>query len=44
MSMFAYMAGGEEVGLGGYKMFCRRGSEFFHLPVCVWGEGGKGQV
>ena len=45
MSMlFAYMAGGEGVGVRGFKMFCQRGSEFFLLGlyVCVWGGGGGG--
>ena len=38
MSMlFAYMAGGEGVGVRGFKMFCRRGSEFFLLALCVGG-------
>ena len=39
MSMlFAYLAGGEEVGVRGFKMFCHKGSEFFYLLcVCVWG-------
>ena len=39
MSMlFAYMAGGEGVGIRGFKMFCQRGSELFlyDLCVCVW--------
>ena len=37
MSMlFAYMAGGEGVGVRGFKMFCQRGSEFFLLALCVW--------
>ena len=48
MSMlFAYMAGGEGVGINGFKMFCQWGSEFFILAlcvcVCVCG-GGGGQV
>ena len=44
MSMlFAYMAGGEGVGVRGFKMFCRRGSEFFLLALCVWGRGGQVQ-
>ena len=39
MSMlFAYMAGGEGVGVRGFKMFCQRGSEFFLLALCVWGQ------
>ena len=45
MSMlFAYMAGGEGVGVRGFKMFCQRGSEFFHLALCecVGGGGGGG--
>ena len=39
MSVFAYMAGGEGVGVRGFKMFCQRGSEFFLLAlrVCVCG-------
>ena len=42
MSMlFAYMAGGEGVGVGGFKMFCQRGLEFFLLALCVGG-GGAG--
>ena len=46
MSMlFAYMAGGEGVGVRGFKMFCQRGSEFFYLfCMCVCGGGGGGQV
>ena len=41
MSMlFAYMAGGEGVGVRGFKMFCQRGSEFFLLALCVWGGWG----
>ena len=45
MSMlFAYMAGGEGVGVRCFKMFCQRGSEFFcFVCVCVGG-GGGGQV
>ena len=40
MSMlFAYMAGGEGVGVRGFKMFCQRGSEFFLLALCVGGVG-----
>ena len=36
MSMlFSYMAGGEGVGVRGFKMFCQRGSEFFLLALCV---------
>ena len=43
MSMlFAYMAGGEGVGIRGFKMFCQRGSEFFLLALCV-GVGGQVQ-
>ena len=48
MSMLlAYMAGGE--GVRGFKMFCRKGSEFFStcfvcVCVCVGGGGGGGQV
>ena len=37
--LFAYMAGGEGVGVKGFKMFCQRGSEFFLLALCVWGGG-----
>ena len=44
MSMlFAYMAGGEGVGVRGFKMFCQRGQNFFYLLcvcVCVGGGGG----
>ena len=30
LSMFgAYMAGGEDVGLRGFKMFCQRGQNFY---------------
>ena len=38
------MAGGEGVGLRGFKMFCQRGSEFslLALCVCVLGGGGGG--
>ena len=42
--MFAYMAGREEVGIRGFKMFCQRGSEFFLLALCVCGGGGEGGV
>ena len=43
--LFAYMAGGEGVGVRGFKMFCQSGSEFFHLLcVCVWGGEGGSQV
>ena len=43
--LFAYMAGGEGVGVRGFKMFCQRGSEIFllALSVCVWGGGGQAQ-
>ena len=42
MSMlFAYMAGGEGVGVRGFKMFCLRGQIFSTCFVCVW-EGGGG--
>ena len=41
--LFAYMAGGEEVGSRGFKVFCQRGSEFFLLAMCVC-MGGGGQV
>ena len=43
MSMlFSYMAGGEGVGVRGFKMFCQRGSGFFSTCftcVCVGGGG-----
>ena len=43
MSMlYAYMAGGEGVGVRGFKMFYQRGSEFFLLALCVCGGGGGG--
>ena len=43
MSMlFAYMAGGEGVGVRNFKMFCQRGSEFFLLALCVCVGGGGG--
>ena len=37
------------MGVRGFKMFCRRGSEFFLLALCVCvggggGEGGSGSV
>ena len=42
MSMlFAYMAGGEGVGLEVLKCFVRGGQNFFYL-LCVWG-GGQAQ-
>ena len=41
--LFAYMTGGEGVGVRGFKMFCLRGSEFCFVCVCVVG-GGGGQV
>ena len=48
MSMlFAYMTGGEGVGVRGFKIFFSEGVRiFFHLLlcVCVWGGGGGGQV
>ena len=37
------MAGGEGVGVGGFKLFVRGGQNFFYLLcgcVCVWGGGG----
>ena len=40
--LFAYMAGGEGVGVRGFEMFCQRGQNFFYLPcVCVgrWWSG-----
>ena len=39
---FAYMAGGEWVGVRGFKMFVRGGHNFSTCFVCV--EGGGGQV
>ena len=39
--LFAYIAGGEGVGVRRFKMFCQRGSEFF-LLACVCGGGGGG--
>ena len=39
------MAGGEGVGVRGFKMICRRGSDFFStcfVCVCVAGGGGGG--
>ena len=35
--LFVYMAGGEGVGVRGFKMFCQRGggAEFFLLALCV---------
>ena len=40
MSMlFAYMAGGEGLGVGGFKMICREGQNFSTSFVCVWGGG-----
>ena len=38
--LFAYMTGGEGVGVRGFKMFCLRGSEFCFVCVCVVGGGG----
>ena len=44
MSMlFAYMAGGEGVGVRGFKMFCQMGLEFFLLVLGVGG-GVSGSV
>ena len=44
MSMlFAYMVGGEGVGVRGFKMFGQRGSEFFLHALCVCGGGGQVQ-
>ena len=34
VKLFAYMAGGEGMGVRGFKMFCKRGSEFFLLALC----------
>ena len=50
--LFAYMAGGEGVGVRGFKMFYQRGSEFFLRALCVCvcvcvgggGGGGSGSV
>ena len=40
MSMlFACMAGGEGMGIRGFKIFCQRVSEFFLLALCVCGGG-----
>ena len=47
MSMlFVYMAGGEGMGVRGFKLFSQRGSEFFLLAlcVCVCRGGGSGSV
>ena len=42
MSMlFAYMAGGEGVGVRGFKMFCQRGVRIFSTCLCVCGGGGR---
>ena len=38
--LIAYMAGGEGVVGRGFKMFSKRGSEFFLLALCLWGGGG----
>ena len=40
MSML--FAGGEGVGVRGFKMFYQRGSEFFLLALCVCVGGGEG--
>ena len=41
MSMlFAYMAGGEGVGVRSFKMFYQRGLEFFLLALCMCVCGG----
>ena len=45
--LFAYMAGGEGWRVRGFKMFCYGGGVrffFYLLCVCVFGEGGGGQV
>ena len=34
--LFAYMAGGEGVGVRGFNMFCQRGSVCFLLALCVY--------
>ena len=43
MSMlFAYMAGGDGLEVGGFKIICREGQNFFYLLcvcVCVGGGG-----
>ena len=41
--LFAYVGGGEGLGVRGFKMFCQRGQNFFFfylLCVCVCGGGG----
>ena len=44
MSMLVeYMAGGEGVGIRGFKIFVRGGSEFFLLALCVCVGGGQVQ-
>ena len=44
MSMFfAFMAGREQGGVRGSKMFYQRGSEFFLLALCVCVGGGQFQ-
>ena len=40
--LFAYMAGGEGVGVRGFKIFCQEGLEFFLLALCVSVGGGGG--
>ena len=34
-----YGGRGGGMGVGGFKMFCQRGQNFFYL-LCVWGGGG----
>ena len=36
------MAGGEGVGVRGFKMLNQRGAEIFLLALCVCGGGGEG--
>ena len=44
LMLFAYIAGGEGVGVRGFKMFCQGLQNFSTCFVCVWGGGGGGQV
>ena len=42
--LFAYMAGGEGLGVRGYKMFCQREVKIFSTCfVCMCVEGGQVQ-
>ena len=44
-TLFAYMAGGEGLGLEVLKCFVSGGQTFFYLLyVCVCGGGGSGSV